>query len=307
MRIWIDTDIGTDVDDALALAYVLRHPDLDLVGVSTVFGDLTIRDAMVARLLELAGAGPVPLMTGLGVPLTDGRHGLMFGHEGRALLDDPQPVRRIESEPGGEAGARARIEELGASIEAAAPDRLLAIGPLTNLGALARTGADLPPLTIMGGKFDPDRPSGPSEQRAEWNWYCDPVAVQEVLAIGSRLDATVVPAEVTFQTRLEPADLDLLADGDAVNRSLAALCQEWLRAQVEEFDLPDPKVALHDPLAAAVMIRPELCHWTDRTVTVDDRGQSTPVDDPAGATLRAATDVDPAAARAELLTVLGAA
>ncbi len=40
MRIWIDTDIGTDVDDALALAHVLRHPDLELVGVSTVFGDL---------------------------------------------------------------------------------------------------------------------------------------------------------------------------------------------------------------------------------------------------------------------------
>ncbi len=307
MRIWLDTDIGTDVDDALALAYVLRHPDLELVGVSTVFGDLAIRDAMVHRLLDLAGADPVPVVTGLTVPLTEGRHGLLFGHEGRALLDDPRPVLRIETEPGGEEGARSRVEAMAAAIAATAPDRLLAIGPLTNLGALAAAGVDLPPLAVMGGKFDPDRPSGLSQRRAEWNWYCDPVAVQQVLALGPRLDATVVPAEVTFQTRLEPADLDLLADGDALNRSLADLCREWLRAQAEDFDLPDPKVALHDPLAAAVMVRPELCRWADRTVTIDERGQSTLVEPPTGTTLRAATDVDPAAARAELLTVLGAA
>jgi purine nucleosidase len=338
MRIWLDTDIGTDVDDALALAYVLRHPDLELVGLSTVFGDLAIRDAIARRLLDLAGAAPVPVVTGLSVPLTGGRHGLLFGHEGRAVLDDPRPTLRIEAEPGGAAGAAARVESLAGAIDEAAPDRVVAIGPLTNLGALTRAGFDLPPLTIMGGKFDHDQPSGPwgeaSGRRPEWNWYCDPVAVQQVLGRGDGLDATVVPAEVTFRTRLDDADIDRLADGDVLDRTLAALCREWLRAQGEDFDLPDPRVALHDPLTAAVLVRPELCRWSDRTVVVDDRGRATvlrpdvdrrdgrdrdPVGEPVagagppgapppgrgGTTIRAAVDVDPPAVTADLLAVLG--
>ncbi|MDH3682526.1 MAG: nucleoside hydrolase [Acidimicrobiia bacterium] len=327
MRIWIDTDIGTDVDDALALAYVLRQPDLELVGISTVFGDLSIRDAIVRRLLDLAGAPPVRVVTGLSVPLTDGRHGLLFGHEGRAVLDDPRPTLRIETEPGGAAGAEARVEALVAGLDEATPDLVVAIGPLTNLGALARAGVDLPPLTIMGGKFDHDRPSGPwgeaSGRRPEWNWYCDPVAVQHVLGLGERLDATVVPAEVTFRTGLDDPDVHRLAGGDRLNQTLAALCREWLRAQDQDFDLPDPRVALHDPLTAAVLVRPELCRWSDRTITVDDRGRATlldPNDDPVasaagpagpspaghrGTKIRAAVDVDPPAVSAELLAVLG--
>ncbi len=310
MRIWLDTDIGTDVDDALALGYVLRHPELELVGISTVFGDLALRAAIIAPLLEAAEAPPVPIVTGLSVPLTPGRHGLMFGHEGRTVVDDPQPVLRTEHEPGGAAGATERIEELATALHEAAPERIVAIGPLTNLGALAEAGAELPPLTIMGGKFDPDRPSGLSQRRAEWNWYCDPVSVQQVLALGDRLDATVVPAEVTFQTQLVAADINRLGGGDALNRLLAGLCREWLRAQAEDFDLPDPRVALHDPLAAAVLVRPDLCNWTERVITVDQRGTST-VLDPAdsghtGTAIRAAVDVDAAALSADLLTVLGA-
>ena len=315
MRIWLDTDIGTDVDDALALAYVLRQPDLELVGISTVFGDLTVRDAIVRRLLDLADAPPVPLVTGLSVPLTAGRHGLLFGHEGRAVLDEPRPALRIETEPGGEAGAAARVDALASALDEAAPDRVVAIGPMTNIGALARAGIDLPPLTIMGGKFVYDRPSGPwgeaSAQRPEWNWYCDPAAVQEVLGLSQRLEATVVPAEVTFQTRLDVGDVDRMAGGNGLDQMLAALCREWLRAQEEDFQLPDPRVALHDPLTAAVIVRPDLCQWAERTVTVDKRGHASAVAPDAssgeteGTVVLVAVDVDPPAARAELLDVLG--
>jgi len=309
MRIWIDTDIGTDVDDALALAYVLRHPDLELVGISTVFGDLTLRNAMIRRLLEIAGVDPssVPLLTGLAVPMTDGRHGLMFGHEGRALLDDPEPVLRTEVEPGGPSATAERVDALAAAISAAAPDRILAIGPLTNLGAMADAGVDLPPLTIMGGKFEHDQPSGLSE-RPEWNWYCDPTAVQRLLALGDRLDATVVPAEVTYRTRLDDAAIARLADGDPLAGAMADLSREWLRAQREDFEFPEVRVVLHDPLAAAILVEPELCRWTQRTVTVDGRGHATVHDNdhrPNGAgSIRAATDVDPAALVVELLTRL---
>ena len=51
MRIWIDTDLGSDVDDALTLAYVMRHPGFELVGVSTVFGDVALRSEIARSLL----------------------------------------------------------------------------------------------------------------------------------------------------------------------------------------------------------------------------------------------------------------
>ena len=75
MRIWIDTDLGSDVDDALALAYALRHPELELVGVSTVFGDVSLRTRITRALLEVAGQASVPVVTGLGAPLTPSRKG----------------------------------------------------------------------------------------------------------------------------------------------------------------------------------------------------------------------------------------
>ena len=79
MRIWVDTDIGSDVDDALTLAYVMRQPGFELVGVSTVFGDVDLRSEIARSLLGVAQASDVPVVTGLGVPISPGRHGLMFG------------------------------------------------------------------------------------------------------------------------------------------------------------------------------------------------------------------------------------
>ena len=77
----LDTDIGGDVDDALALAYALRHPDIELRAVTTVSGDTSVRAHIAARLLALAGRDDVVVAAGVG--------GLMdrvwFGHEGDGL------------------------------------------------------------------------------------------------------------------------------------------------------------------------------------------------------------------------------
>ena len=102
-----------------------------------------------------------------------------------------------------------------------------------------------------------------------------------------------------------------MAGGNGLDQMLAALCREWLRAQEEDFQLPDPRVALHDPLTAAVIVRPDLCQWAERSVTVDKRGHATAVvpdvssGETEGTMVQVAVDVDPPAARAELLDVLG--
>jgi len=299
VRVWIDTDIGSDVDDALALAYVLRRPELDLVGVSTVFGDVGLRSRIARHLLDLAGATGVPVLDGLGVPITPGRPGRMFGHEGDGLFAVTPPVRRITDEAGGSA----RVARLGEAIGQAAPDVILAIGPLTNLAALARAGFGLPPAAIMGGRFEGDASTGMPPAIAEWNWYCDPDAVRIVLSCGHRRAPLVVPAEVTFRTAFEPADLTTLAGADELGDTLARLCRRWLDAQRSGFGHDEPKVHLHDPLTAAVLVEPSLCTFAERAVVVDDRGAVAAGGD-AASTVRVAVGVDPDAVRHHLLASL---
>ena len=63
-HIILDTDIGTDVDDLLALSLILNSPELELVGVTTVYGDVALRTRMVRKLLALRGTGAIPVMPG---------------------------------------------------------------------------------------------------------------------------------------------------------------------------------------------------------------------------------------------------
>ncbi len=300
MRIWLDTDIGSDVDDALALAYILGHPDLELVGISTVFGDLALRGQIAEALLAKAGAEPVPILAGLGVPLADRRQGIMFGHEGLGLLDDPNPTLRVRTESGGEH----RIDELGRAMASAEPDVVVAIGPMTNIGALALADVTLPPLAIMGGKLKDVMLPGMVAEISEWNWHCDPLAVQAGLDAAST-PPLIVPAEVTFRTRLNNDDVDRLAEGNELNRALAVLCREWMKLQAEQFGRDTPTVALHDPLTVALLVEPDLCGYETRRITVDDRAVTTEAPaDTAGYEVRAAATVDAEAVRAHIMDVL---
>jgi purine nucleosidase len=295
VRLWIDTDIGTDVDDALALAYVLRHPGFELAGVSTVFGDVALRARIAEALLAKAGTPRVPVVTGLGAPLTDGRDGVMIGHEGAGILEAPAPRLKTEADPDGPA----RVDALAEAIAAARPDALLAIGPLTNLGALAAAGAPLPPLAIMGGKLADVALEGMPPQIFEWNWFCDPAAVQRVLAAPHATLPRVVPAEVTFRTELAAGDVERLAAGDALAQSLATLCEEWLRVQRERLGSPRPRVMLHDPLTAAVLVEPGLCPFEPRRIGVDDAGE--PSVERGASNVEVAVDVDAVALRNHLI------
>jgi purine nucleosidase len=304
VKIWLDTDIGSDVDDAMALAYILAHPSLELVGLSTVFGDIPLRDRIARALLDLAGADPVPVLPGLGVPLTDGRHGIMFGHEGIGMFDNPQPVVELRSEDRGPE----RIENLQQALTDTEPDVMVSIGPMTNIGALARAGAALPPLAIMGGKLTDVMLPGMDDSMSEWNWHCDPVAVQTGLASATAAgdESLVVPAEVTFRTKLNDDDLRRLAEGSELNRLLAVLSEEWLQLQSRLWGAEEPVVALHDPLTVAVLVEPELCTYASRRIVIDDEAYAAEAaaGDKDGLAVRAAVDVDPEATRANIMAVL---
>ena len=295
VRVWIDTDIGSDVDDALALAYVLRHPGLELAGVSTVFGDTELRTRIAIELLSRAGAPDVPVVTGLGLPLSAGKRGVMFGHEGLGLFDDPAPRMLTTEEPDRDA----RVAAMQDAIQAARPDALVAIGPLSNLGALVDAGLRLPSLAIMGGKFEDVMLPGMVEGIFEWNWFCDPLAVQKVLAADHASAPRVLPAEVTFRTKLADGDVERLGQGDALARALSVLSREWLRAQAERLGSKRPSVALHDPLTAATLVRDDLCPFRSARIAVGDDAKTSEVAD--GTPVEVATDVDPRATREHLM------
>ncbi|HIG01043.1 MAG TPA: nucleoside hydrolase [Myxococcales bacterium] len=295
MRIWIDTDIGSDVDDALTLAYVLGHPGFELVGVSTVFGDVELRCEIAQALLALAGSPEIPVLPGLGAPLTPGRQGLMFGHEGLGILKAPRP--RLRSNP--EEDREARIARLGQAMQAARPEVVLAIGPLSNLGALVQAGQTLPPLAIMGGKLSDVRLPGMIEGISEWNWFSDAVAAQTVIGAHHATLPRVVPAEVTFRTALAEGDVERLAGGDALAQQLSVLCTHWLKFLSQHPGHEAPRVALHDPLTAAILVNPGLCTFADRRIRLDDRAVAR--DEKGAPNLNAATDVDNQALRDHLM------
>jgi purine nucleosidase len=299
VRIWIDTDLGTDVDDALTLALALRHPQIELVGVSTVFGDVELRARMADRLLAVGGLESCPVCVGLGKPLTPDRLGVMAGHEGKGLLEQAEPQRRVESDP----HAERRIAELAETLEQARPDALVAIGPLTNVGSLLKVGARLPRLAIMGGKTTSEPIEDVNPAIEEWNWFCDPQAVDLVLsAVPPEVGPIrVVPAEVTFRTELIEGDLEQLAAGDPLCRALERLSRIWLETQAQ-FGFPRPRVALHDPLTLATLVVEDLCPTEPMRLSISADGKTRR--DPGEANVEVAVDVDPERMRRLLMTTL---
>jgi inosine-uridine nucleoside N-ribohydrolase len=244
MRLWIDTDVGDDPDDAIALLCARAHPDVDIVGVSTVDGDLE-------RRVQLA----------------------------RSLVD--APVYRGDD------------RELAAAFAAARADALLAIGPLTNVAALAAT-ITLPPVTIMGGVLGTVRHWG-VDLEVEHNFSRDPTAAARVVA---DCDPFVVPLNVTVRLRLEPEQLArLLAAAPVLEPGVEAFLQ--LQRDVG-LAVTDRAVLLHDPLAFLTLVETNLVQLEERRLTVDTAGRV--MEAPTGAAARVVRSVD---ARAAIERVLG--
>ncbi|HLZ07252.1 MAG TPA: nucleoside hydrolase, partial [Chloroflexota bacterium] len=98
IRVILDTDIGTDVDDCLALAFLLSSPEIQLDAVTCVYGDVLLRGRMARKLLRLAGRADVPVSLGVGKPLLGRVPVYWGGHEGIGLLDagDEAPLPLVE-------------------------------------------------------------------------------------------------------------------------------------------------------------------------------------------------------------------
>lgn len=238
LRVHLDTDIGGDLDDICALAFLLRCPDVELVGVTTVIDDGGRRAGYARRALALAGRNDLPVAAGADVSL--GR----FAQPTDLPPEEhfwPSPVTPM---PG---PLDAALDLLAASIANGAT--VLAIGPLTNLALLeARQPGALQSTTlvVMGGHVRMAPTGYPQwDHTVDYNIQADPAAAVRVLEAAS---PTLVPIEVSAQTALRRADLAVLRQGDPLAQLLAHQSQAFAPSGEEFINY------LHDPLAAAVAI-----------------------------------------------------
>lgn len=245
----LDTDLGSDVDDALALAVLLGSPELRLLGATTVYGDTVLRARLLTRFAGLAGRR-VPCVAGARTPLS-GADVWLSGAEGALWtgLDDTAVPLPGDAPPvdDPEDAAAAWIVDLARRNPGL---EVVAIGPLTNLAR----AVDLDPgltrrlarVWVMGGRYD----GSAEDVLTEHNARSDDVAWRRVTRSG--LPLTLVGLDVTREVRLSMADVGAIGGWGPLGARLAVETRAWMAHWDEPYDVP------HDATTVVRAVRPEL-------------------------------------------------
>lgn len=252
LRIALDTDIGDDIDDAFAIALAALSPELDLVAVTTVYGDVKKRAVLAARLLKSLGREDVPVACGAPQPLLNPK-------------PDKPPVYYLPSEAGDKYAnivdehAVDLLEEL---IEEGEIDAIVSIGPLTNIALLYLKRPDLADrvrlFSMCGAYF---------MNASEYNVKCDPEAASVVFNAGFK--KTLVGLDVTLKCSMSQEILDALRLSQrSYAGTLWLYTETWMK---QSGHLP----ILHDPLSVAVTFKPEIVETVKACVKVETSGQFT--------------------------------
>jgi purine nucleosidase len=257
----IDTDIGDDVDDAYALGLALQSPELQILGITTAWGNTPLRARLVERLLEETGRQEIPVAVGIEKYPEKGK--LTFSQERYALRG---PKKQL---PG---AVDFLLEEIG---KHPGQITLIAIGPETNLGAAierdAETFRKLKRIVLMGGSVYRGYegftyPTGKPHPQPEWNILCDVAAAKKVFNSGVPL--YVMPLDAT-QIRLQELErARIFSNGTALTDALTVLTQQWSATT------NSPTPTLFDVVAVAYAIQPELCPVKPMRLDVDDQGST---------------------------------
>jgi purine nucleosidase len=228
MPVLLDTDIGTDIDDAWAVAYALTRDDFDLVAVTITDGDTPARAKVASKLLHAAGRSEVPVAVGRRTPVPPERIDFQFqwAEDFTAKVPVGTPAAEVIV-----AEVRRRPGELV----------LVAVGPLQNVADALRLEPRLPQLVkrlvLMSGCVY----TSAWGLVAEWNVT---QAVEDArLVYGAGFPLTIVPLDSTTKVVLKQEERGLLLKSpNALTTALEALYRLWL-------EKPDQRMTLHDQLA----------------------------------------------------------
>lgn len=263
-KLIIDTDPG--VDDAFALALAALSADVELLGVTTVFGNVglptTTRNAR--RLLTLCRRADVPVAAGAARPLVHPhpqQSGEVHGSDGLSGHSTalPEPERELEPVP-----ATALLAQL---LDAAdEPVTVAAIGPLTNIAALLaaypKAAAKIRRIVVMGGALG----AGNVTPAAEFNIFSDPEAAQRVFTSGE-LPCVLVPLDLTHRCAVSAEWLDTLAASGPIGAALHALTPDY-REHYRRI-LGWDGIVVHDAVALAEAIQPGILRTESWPLSVE--------------------------------------
>ena len=249
-KILLDTDIGSDIDDAVALAYLLMQPEAELLGVTTVSGQSRLRAEMVDAICRAAGR-EVPINPGVEDPL---------------LVENRQPLAqqalKLARWPHrSDFPAQKAVDFLAEQILAHPGEvTLLSIGPLTNIALLfalyPETIEALEQLVMMCGVFT-DLPGNP--WKAEWNALLDPHATEMVYKAPVKIHRSI-GLDVTRQVTMPAAEVRARFD-HPVLAPVLDFAEVWFQTQ--------EMMLFHDPLVAVSIFDPEVCRYTPGLVQVN--------------------------------------
>jgi purine nucleosidase len=267
-KVIIDCDVG--VDDALALILAFHSPELDLLGVTGVHGNVSLDKVMknIEKVLTLLKPSSRPwIARGAQRPL-QGKPVHAESFHGEDGLGGAR-IRTDEGEEWWEVFAGS-ADELIVQTARRYPGELtlIAIGPLTNLAlALQRDPGGMKKLkevVIMGGAV---RTKGNITPHAEFNFYVDPLAAKQVLDSGLRL--TLVPLDATHQVPLTPEIMEKRVN--PLRNSLSRFVVEATGYQPSERHFRGGRKVsyLHDPLAVGAVIDPDLVRKEKLSVSVE--------------------------------------
>lgn len=257
-RIILDTDIGTDVDDAMAVVLAALSPEIQVEAITTVYGDVDLRARMVVKILKLLGREEIPVMAGVRDVLLRNREIWWLGHEGEALLTPEDDHLTYD----GRHAVDFMIETI---MHNPGEITLVGIGPFTNIAlALAREpriAENVKNIVIMGGsaRFGCN---GMDLEYMDHNVSRDPESASLLFRSGAPI--TMCGYDVTRQVLIGPKHMKRLENTqDELNLAMAGMIRKWLGWWKRDF------TAMNDPLCIALLIDPSLCRGRKMNVHVE--------------------------------------
>ena len=254
----LDCDPGHD--DAIALLLALGSPELELLGVTTTYGNQTLEKttANAVRVLELAGRADVPVASGADEPLE--RELAVAAHvHGESGLDGPTlPPPSLEPVS---TDAIAWMAE--AIRRSSSPVTLVPTGPLTNIATYLRAHgtAGIDRIVLMGGAIA----EGNMTPAAEFNIWADPEAAQ--IVFDAELDVTMIGLDVTHKAVTGPDVQNRLREAGSVGVFVAELVDFFTVYHRQTYGWDGAPI--HDAVAVAHVLRPGLVETKLRNVQVE--------------------------------------
>jgi purine nucleosidase len=255
-RIILDTDIGTDSDDAVALSLAMRSPEIKLEGVTTVYGNVHVRAKIAKKIMALCNAGEVDVYPGIARTLLHNREVFWAGIEGEGLDIDEQSM----------GDSRHAVDYIIETIMNNPGEiTLVTIGALTNIAAAIirepRIVKHVKEIIMMGGVTRLGS-SAVELPYIEHNVKCDPEAASLVFSSGAPI--LMVGLDVTRQVSITRKDKDDLASsGTPLAVTLTQQIETYMDYRERDFTF------MHDPLAVALLLNRQLVKTRRMSIHVD--------------------------------------